>query len=296
MDNKTIDHIDVDQLVKGILDGTVSFPINIMRFAVSDGSDTFSEETFEHNVYKSDKKNKKTKKQLVKLTQTVYEIAKKELQITDYKKTPNKAPVLRIKTGATSAVLTDRSCGDTPFCYVMTRLINNNELLSGLLKNGDIVANHSDQYRNEGMAVWNGKKAYLEFDENIDEYGYVPAEFKTIDEFPINYWSETIDHNRLIPVHGIVFEELQENIICAEPFVSYFTKNNNVYYVVHDEQIASRCGVEEIENYLSSDVAFFSHHEPKDKYERQSIEKISEMIKKTNPQLPDMTADNVLLL
>lgn len=276
-DKKLLELYDMeDSLIHRIKTGSVVFPIDILRF----------------NKASDSPKSPGSQDPLDKLILKVYKLARKELKITGYKHEPNRAPVVFIKTGAPDKDLMNRNLGDTPFCGVMTKLINENELLTKLLGIGDIVSNHQEEYRNEGYAVWNGKKAYLESEEEIDEYGYVPAEFRGIDDFPIRYWSNTIDHGRLVPVHGVDFKELKKNMISEEPFVSYFLRNDTIYYVIHDEGVCSRCSAKGIKKYLKDNV-FFNYYDPND---GDVFEIVEECNKQKSSDLPEMTPDNVLLL
>lgn len=52
-------------------------------------------------------------------------------------------------------------------------------------------------YRNEGKFMYDGLKI-VDLDYTRDEYGAVPAEFKVIDEFPIRYWTDAIEHNGIV--------------------------------------------------------------------------------------------------
>ena len=62
------------------------------------------------------------------------------------------------------------------------------------LKRGDLIAPKSDLYRNDNIFIYDGKKFIL-LNYEVDDYGSVPAQFKAVSEFPIDYWVNRIDHN-----------------------------------------------------------------------------------------------------
>lgn len=66
------------------------------------------------------------------------------------------------------------------------------------LKRGDIVLLESiSGYRNDGKCIFNGEILENLYQE-IDDYGSVPPEYKVIDEFPVGYWANSIDHNNIV--------------------------------------------------------------------------------------------------
>lgn len=73
-------------------------------------------------------------------------------------------------------------------------------LLPLILKRGDLIFNSEyGGYRNTGVLIWDGKKA-IELDRELDDYGSIPSQFKTLTEFPFGYFYDTessmgIDHN-----------------------------------------------------------------------------------------------------
>ena len=65
------------------------------------------------------------------------------------------------------------------------------------LKRGDFLSlePNEDRYRNEGLYIWDGKKA-VELDDTIDEYGALPRSFMVSDtEFNPHYWVQGMAHN-----------------------------------------------------------------------------------------------------
>jgi hypothetical protein len=77
--------------------------------------------------------------------------------------------------------------------------------LSRQLKRGDVLHNVSmGDYRNDGKFIFDGENLCYPYNEPFaesacedepDEYGYVPKQFLAINEFPIKYWSDVIEHN-----------------------------------------------------------------------------------------------------
>ena len=63
-------------------------------------------------------------------------------------------------------------------------------------------------------------------DPDPDEYGYVPRQFLAINEFPVRYWSEIIDHNYY------VYADLTD-------FVDHIT-----WHPIPDTQLLLGCGVD----------------------------------------------------
>ncbi len=67
------------------------------------------------------------------------------------------------------------------------------------LLRGDVIhIEWAGEYRNTGKIMWDGVKVItLGYDNNIDEYGYVPREF-TIPEFSYDHFHDSIAHNLII--------------------------------------------------------------------------------------------------
>jgi hypothetical protein len=89
------------------------------------------------------------------------------------------------------------------------------------LKRGDVITIQRNRYRNDGTVMWDGQKIVL-LDYELDDYGYIPAEFSVITEFPISYWNQDhIDHNDLVPFyHEKLKSEIINNFV-HEPEFSY---------------------------------------------------------------------------
>jgi hypothetical protein len=66
------------------------------------------------------------------------------------------------------------------------------------IRRGDVVHLEAvPAYRNDGKYIYDGREV-VPLDFSLDEYGAVPAAFQVINEFPIRYWQNTIEHNCII--------------------------------------------------------------------------------------------------
>lgn len=66
-------------------------------------------------------------------------------------------------------------------------------------KRGDLIGFECAGYRNTELYIFDGKSIIdLEDDDHLDEYGYIPKQFKVITEFPITYWTDRIGHNNYV--------------------------------------------------------------------------------------------------
>lgn len=125
------------------------------------------------------------------------------------------------------------------------------------IKRGDLIRLSSRVgYRNNGVAIYNGKEI-IDLESEIDDYGYLPKEFKVIDEFPIGYFHsnfkgtgetedgyEFITHNSIIWFdHKPYLPEILKNLTIGKPDIAenilysiiftYFTyKNGRRYYII----------------------------------------------------------------
>lgn len=90
------------------------------------------------------------------------------------------------------------------------------------LKRGDIIdtVEEKSRYRNDGKMIWTGEKAiFLEYQEKIDENGYIPQSFVvTPFEFNPMYWSETIDHNYIYWPCLEYREHVRDSLILDDQF------------------------------------------------------------------------------
>jgi len=101
------------------------------------------------------------------------------------------------------------------------------------LERGDIIrftenGEHIKKYKNEGVTIWNGKKVIL-LDRNIDIHGTIPREFSIGREFPAEYWTNCIDHNRIVHLDDNIYHQIE----------LYYKNEYPVVYgnlVVHEEQ------------------------------------------------------------
>lgn len=105
-------------------------------------------------------------------------------------------------------------------------------------KRGDIIftENLAKKYRNEHTYIFDGDGVIpLEYDVDIDEYGYVPREF-CVPEFNPTYWKDIIQHNQLIWIDEIYCKQLLENACLVENEEcqlngiahTYFDYNSNI--------------------------------------------------------------------
>lgn len=60
---------------------------------------------------------------------------------------------------------------------------------------GDILRHSFLQYRNDGVYIYDGCH-FVPLSSEPDDYGCVPKTFPAITQFPILYFSQSIDHNR----------------------------------------------------------------------------------------------------
>ncbi len=99
---------------------------------------------------------------------------------------------------------------------------NVRELLSARdLRRGDIIFLEFDiGYRNDGKLIFDGTSV-TDLADEPDDYGTVPSEFQN---FPPKYWSETVDHNVLVPLDGAAVEPAN--------FRRIDRPNNDGYHVV----------------------------------------------------------------
>ena len=92
---------------------------------------------------------------------------------------------------------------------IIQELVEN--LFSGQIKRGDLIALETKRYRNDGMWIWDGVKVHKLASE-VDEYGHIPS-ILSFPEFPLDYWRKHIAHNYLIPItHGSFIDEMMRNI------------------------------------------------------------------------------------
>jgi hypothetical protein len=113
-----------------------------------------------------------------------------------------------------------------------------NDPISKQMKRGDVLHNVSmGDYRNDGKFIFDGEKLCYPYnkpfaesadpdDPDPDEYGYVPRQFLAINEFPVRYWSDIIEHNFFI------YSDLTD-------FIDHIT-----WHPIADTQLFLGCGVD----------------------------------------------------
>lgn len=134
------------------------------------------------------------------------------------------------------------------------------------LRRGDLISIKPQHgYRNNDIAIYDGVNV-ISLENDIDDYGYVPKQFKVIQEFPIQYWSDDpdnldltkrgIDHNCIVWFdHNIVKDQCLMNInfriINDGKFgaVTQFNYNNKIYYIILHE------GEDKYEDFLENNTA-----------------------------------------
>ena len=91
-----------------------------------------------------------------------------------------------------------------------------NEILQENLINlpllrGDMVTTlQEERYRNDNLLCWDGNK-FLALNFSADDYGAIPKEM-TFPEFPLNHFSESIDHNNIIWLSAEKVQEAIQNM------------------------------------------------------------------------------------
>lgn len=135
------------------------------------------------------------------------------------------------------------------------------------LRRGDLISTLPKHgYRNEGIAIYDGVNIINLSDLGDYDYGCVPKQFKVIQEFSINYWSDNsqilditkrgIDHNNIIWFdHNIVKDQcimnITHKIVNDGKFgiITQFIYNTKIYYIVLDD------GEDGYEEYLENNTA-----------------------------------------
>lgn len=82
------------------------------------------------------------------------------------------------------------------------------------LNRGDFVRITEGTYRNDGLFIFDGTNL-LDLESDIDEYGSVPEQFKSLKEFPLGYHhgSTGITHNSIIWLcYPEILDECIENV------------------------------------------------------------------------------------
>jgi len=109
------------------------------------------------------------------------------------------------------------------------------------LVKGDLICfTGLDDYRNQGVSIFDGCKI-INLDYDIDDYGSLPEEFTVInDGVPIRYWENTekdkgIDHNHLVWFdHRIVKQQLIDNVTEIDDNLFTSFEYNDKTYKIYD--------------------------------------------------------------
>ena len=127
--------------------------------------------------------------------------------------------------------------------YDLDHLLNELYDLGYNFVRGDLIAvNGFNNYRNEGLYIFNGCKI-LKLDTEIDDYGSLPDEFTIINNgVPVNYWynigieeyTKGISHNNIVYFdHSSVKDQCLKNILSYDGELStYFIYNENIYTIL----------------------------------------------------------------
>jgi hypothetical protein len=100
------------------------------------------------------------------------------------------------------------------------------------LRRGDVIRMYGQDYRNEGVLMFDGQKL-IELAHDHDDYGHLPQEFRVIEGgVPLHYWDDDEDdedadhkrgiaHNRVVWFnHALVREQCLTNLKYGEMFES----------------------------------------------------------------------------
>lgn len=77
------------------------------------------------------------------------------------------------------------------------------------VKRGDLLTHEFTSYRNDDVFIYN-KSVFIDLATEPDEYGTVPKKFHGITQFPIDYWSESIQHNNYIYIPSLTSSMTQQ--------------------------------------------------------------------------------------
>lgn len=120
--------------------------------------------------------------------------------------------------------------------------------LRGIAKRGDIV--HFEDfgdYRNDGRFVWNGEELESLYFDYVD-YGTIPPSYPVVYEFPLLYWTGSLNHNYV--VYCDLSEELVNQVINNYNLwgvpVSFFYYNNKKYFIVGYDYFIKESSPEDI--------------------------------------------------
>lgn len=124
---------------------------------------------------------------------------------------------------------------------ILDKVLNKMLELKIDLVRGDLICNGLNEYRNDGVCIFNGEKI-IPLNYEIDDYGSLPSEFTVInDNVPIRYWEDSekykgIDHNCHIwfDIDDDIRKQLVENIDIDKYCTIYttFILNNKKYYII----------------------------------------------------------------
>jgi len=108
-----------------------------------------------------------------------------------------------------------------------------NRLPLDFMVRGDLVvydgmgtnADWSGNYRNEGMWVYDGRRV-VSLEHDLDEYGYVPREFRTFEEFPIHYFWDIAHGSK----HHVDIDDARDELIKNAAVVASYVVTHAVVF------------------------------------------------------------------
>lgn len=126
---------------------------------------------------------------------------------------------------------------DEEFTQEATEIYKNSFLVSSCpLKRGDVLRFRLEDFteeRNFGKFIFNGK-TFQSLDTSIDEYGSCPSDFLVINEFPINYFTASIQHNNYVysDIKNVNLKELYSGNLNGYMYKLFSFRKNNIKYIL----------------------------------------------------------------
>ncbi len=149
----------------------------------------------------------------------------------------NKAKLIYINLPHFSNIKsTDEWDGDEVEAKVIKFLNNNKQFIPKEAIRGDVlkIAKIGDfnisEYRNDGRVIFDGEKI-IRLCSDIDDYGSIPKNFLTFEEFPIGYFTNVIEHNT---IHFIDLSKFETSV--RKTYNEYYDKLYVIEFVHQDKQ------------------------------------------------------------
>ncbi len=151
-------------------------------------------------------------------------------------------------------------------CNIYSKIITDQvqsipqEIREDIFHRGDVIRLGA-MYRNDGVNIWDGSAAKLEYD--LDEYGHVPLEYK-FPEFPPEYWIEhSIGHNAIV---NIDYDAIRDTLIANQEEVMIGEEKAFLSYYQYSHK-----GVSRVVKFLSASP-FDSPESAETTYQRQTLD------------------------